>query len=193
MSRSNNITEILDELRASGGATPEARNRLYDAVYEELKKVANGLMRSERPGHTLQPTALVNEAYLKIFGRSETEWRDRKHFLGVATRAMRQVLVDHARRRSADKRGGGWDRITFNNAITSTNHPETGILELDRALDRLAELSQRMVRVVEFRVFGGLSHDEIADMLSVSSRTAANDWSVARRWLARELAGRSLA
>lgn len=191
MTPRHDITEILSQLRSSGADNADVRNRLYDAVYEELRSVAMALMRSERSGHTLQPTALVNEAYLKIFGQSDVEWRDRKHFLGVATRAMRQVLVDYARRRGANKRGGGWDRITLDEAAGSEATVETEIMELDRALSRLAELSKRMAQVVEFRIFGGLSHEEIADMLAVSSRTAAADWSVARRWLARELAGRS--
>lgn len=191
MTGKHSITEILIELRGSDRDLQEVQNRLYDAVYEELRSVAVGLMRSERPGHTLQPTALVNEAYLKIFGQADVEWRDRKHFLGVATRAMRQVLVEHARRRGADKRGGGWSRVTMDEAIGPDEGPATELLELDRALGRLAQLSQRMARVVEFRIFGGLSHDEIGDILSVSSRTAANDWSVAKQWLARELAGRS--
>jgi RNA polymerase sigma factor (TIGR02999 family) len=186
----SNITELLHALRsADAGAAGRIQDCLYAAVYDELKQVAAALMKSERAGHTLEPSAVVHEAYCKLVGTSNIDWQNRVHFLGTATRAMRQVLVDYARRRRAGKRGGGWERVTLTNLNASGSDLALEIIDLDRALSRLATLSERMAQVVELRVFGGMTHREIAEILSVSTRTTAEDWAVARRWLARELAG----
>jgi RNA polymerase sigma factor (TIGR02999 family) len=180
------ITQMLRDVRsADRSAAAASRDRLYSAIYPELKKVAAALMRSERAGHVLQPTALVHEAYLKLLGAEPADWQSRAHFLGTATRAMRQVLVDQARQRNAAKRGAGAERVTLGEEIASETRT-LGILEVDDAISRLSRLSERMAQVVEMRVFGGMSHEEIAEALGVSLRTSVEDWSVARRWLARE-------
>lgn len=179
------ITDILREARASGA---EASARLADALYPELRRIAAALMRRERPDHTLQPTALVAEAYLRVVDQSRVDWQDRTHFLGIAARVMRQVLVDHARRHTAAKRGAGAERIPLDDDIAGGAGP-VELLLVNDALDRYARLDERGAHVVELRVFGGLSVGEIADALGVSKRTVDNDWSMARMWLARELAG----
>jgi RNA polymerase sigma factor (TIGR02999 family) len=183
------FTRLLHRLREPSGDSRAVWDRLYALVYPELKYVAANILRGDGPGHILQPTALVHEAYLKLVDGSHADWQDRAHFLAVAARAMRQVLVDYARRRGAAKRGGGWKRVTIHDAIAARSDHALEIIELDDALARLSQLSERMARVAELRVFGEMTHEEIADVLSVSRRTAAGDWAVARRWLARELAG----
>lgn len=187
-----NVTELLIELRSSRPDHSDVRNRLYAAVYGELRRAAGALMQREAPGHILQPTALVNEAYLKLVNAERVEWNDRVHFIAVATRAMRQVLVDYARERAAQKRGASLQRVTLDE-VTGAADDSIGIIELDTAIDRLIRLNERMGRIVELRVFGGLSHPEIAEAMSVSLRTVGNDWSVGRRWLAHELDGNSAA
>jgi RNA polymerase sigma factor (TIGR02999 family) len=186
----SNITQLLHALcSADAGAAGRLQDRLYGAIYEELKQVADALMKAERAGHTLEPSAVVHEAYVKLVGIRDIEWQSRAHFLGTATRAMREILVDYARRHRAKKRGGEWKRVTLTSLSVSREDPSLEIIELDRVLSRLSALSERMAQVVELRVFGGMTHREIAEVLSVSTRTAAEDWAVARRWLAREFAG----
>jgi RNA polymerase sigma factor (TIGR02999 family) len=180
------ITRLLLEWRPDV-ADPAAEERLLALVYPELRRLAASLMQRERPGHTLAPTALVHEAYLKLVDGARTEWRDRAHFLGVAARAMRQVLVDHARAKGAAKRGGGWRRVTFDESAEPGVPGETGILEVDDALTRLAEADPRGARGAELHLFGGLTTAEIALVLGVSPRTVESDWAMARLWLAREL------
>lgn len=141
----------------------------------------------ERAGHTLAPTALVNEAFMKLAGRGGTEWSSRTHFLGIAARAMRQVLVDHARARVAEKRGGDWHRTTLAGNDPGFELPMEDLLVLDRALERLGELEQRLPRVVEMRFFGGMSDAEIANELGVTERTVQRDWAKARAWLYKEI------
>jgi RNA polymerase sigma factor (TIGR02999 family) len=144
-------------------------------------------MRRERPNHTLQPTALVGEAFLRLVDQTRIDWQDRAHFLGIAARVMRQVLVDHARERGAAKRGGDVQRVTLDDYAGQENPAPLDVLILNDALDRLAAIDPRGARVVELRVFGGLTVEEVAALLDVSKRTVDNDWSVARMWLAREL------
>jgi RNA polymerase sigma factor (TIGR02999 family) len=177
---------MLREVRSTdGNAAAASRDRLYSAIYPELKKVAAALMKNERAAHILQPTALVHEAYLKMLGAEPTDWQSRAHFLGTATRAMRQVLVDQARQRDAAKRGAGAACVTLDDEIAAESRT-VGMLEVDDAISRLSQLSERMAQVAEMRVFGGMSHEEIAEALGVSIRTSVEDWSIARRWLARE-------
>ena len=181
------VTELLHQLQDSTAPVPEVRERLYGLLYDELRNIARGLMRAQSPGHTLQPTALVHEAYLKLVDHRRIKFESRSHFLGIAARAMRQVLVDHARRRDAAKRGGGWDRVPLDETVPGREGIVPQLLDLDRSLHRLARLDERLAQVVECRVFGGLKHEEIARALSVSERTVAKDWAVARRWLAKDL------
>ena len=165
---------------------------LYGAVYEMLRGRAHWMMSSEAVGHTLQPTALVHEAFLKLADTDAAEWVSRSHFLAVATRAMRQVLIDYARYRSREKRGSGWCRITLQDDAISPDGDDTfdilELIHLDRALRDLEAQHERMGRVVEMKIFGGMTMDEIAEHLEVSKRTAEGDWFFARRWLRTALA-----
>ena len=180
------ITQIL--LDAKGAALNEATAaRLFEIVYEELRSMAAALMRAERRGHTLQPTALVHEAYVRLVDSSAVPPANRAHFFGIAARAMRQVLVDHARRRNAAKRGGGIERVTLTEDVAGAPDRSLEILELEEVLQRFAALDPRAARVVELRVFAGLSHQETAEALGVSARTAESDWAMGRMWLSREL------
>ena len=180
------ITQILMDAREADAG--DASARLAEALYPELRQLAAALMRRERRDHTLQPTALVGEAFLRLVDQSRIDWKDRTHFLGIAARVMRQILVDHARRHGAAKRGAGVQLITLEDNLSGSAGP-VEILLVNDVLDRFALLDERGARVVELRVFGGLTMDEIADTLGVSRRTVDNDWAVARMWLARELSG----
>ena len=164
-------------------------DEVVPAVYAELRQLAAVHLGRERPGHTLQPTALVHEAYLKLAGGLDDRPRSRAQFLALAAHAVRQVLVDHARARGARKRGGDVARVTLMDGMAETGGVPVDLLDLDAALGRLADLSPRQARVVELRFFGGLTDDEAADVLDVSARTVRNDWTVARAWLWRELGG----
>jgi RNA polymerase sigma factor (TIGR02999 family) len=178
------VTRILLDAR-----DPEATGtteRLMEALYPELRRLAASLMRRERQAHTLQPTAVVGEAFLRLVDQTRVQWKDRAHFLGIAARVMRQVLVDHARRHRAAKRGVGLQRVTLGEDVGVAS-PVVDLLLLDETLTRLAALDERGARVVEMRVFGGLTVEETAEALGVSRRTVDNDWAMARRWLAREL------
>jgi RNA polymerase sigma factor (TIGR02999 family) len=183
------ITQILLGMKPEGLRDPAAGDRLLKALYPELRRLAASLMRRERADHTLQATALVHEAYMKLVDPSRASWESRAHFLGVAARAMRQILVDHARARAAVKRGGGWQRITLDTGLGSDPDREVAVLALHDALGRLAAVDPRAARGVELRVFGGLTVEETAHVLCVSKRTVDSDWAMARLWLARELGG----
>lgn len=186
--RTAEITRILREVDPE---QPDAVDRLLPYVYDELRGLADRQLRGERRGHTLTPTALVHEVYIRLVGGTDVPWESRAHFFGVAARAMRQVLVSHARRRGAAKRGGGWERVTLGTGATPVGDQlesrDFELVDLSQALDKLAELDERAARVVELRFFGGLTLEETALVLGVSRRTAADDWAVARTWLAREL------
>ncbi|MEZ5065879.1 MAG: ECF-type sigma factor [bacterium] len=167
-------------------ASGDREEALFRLAYAELRELAGSIMRREREYHTLQPTALVHEAYLRLAG-SET-WEGRAHFFAAAARAMRRVLVDHARRRDAEKRGGpDLRRVTFEEDLHGREGGTLDVLALDQALDRLAGLDPRMHRVVEMKLFAGLTAREIADVLGVSKRTVDGEWSFARKWLADQL------
>ena len=181
------VTRILHEIREHPVASKEATDRLFEILYDELRRIAGNLMRGERYGHPLQPPALVNEAYLKLVGKDSSDWESRTHFLRTAARAMRQVLVDYARKHAAAKRGGGLTHVTLHENLPDRKCPEVDILVLHEALKNLSTMDQRMGRVVEMRVFAGMKMAEIAHTLSVSRRTIDNDWSFAKRWLSREL------
>ena len=185
---SDNVTRLLDQ--ASGG-DHAAASRLLPMIYGELRALAGSFLRAERPDHTLEPTALVHEAYLKLVGQAQVTWAGRAHFLAVAASAMRRILADHARRRRAAKRGGHWHRITLDEAVAPDAGCTLDVLDLDEALHKLASLDQRKSRVVELRFFGGLTNQAVAEVLGVSRKTVADDWTVARLWLRRELGGRA--
>jgi len=159
-------------------------------VEAELRRLARGYMGRERRGHTLQATALVNEAFLRLVDAKSVRWTDRAHFLGISARLMRRVLVDHARSRGYEKRGGGAHRVTLSEAIPAVSTaPPLDLLALDRALERLALVDARKARVIELRFFGGLSVEETAEVVHVSTNTIKRDWRLAKLWLLRELEG----
>ena len=178
------VTQLL--VRWAAGDR-EAFDALAPAIYEELRRIAGGYLRRERPGHTLQPTALVHEAFLKLVDQRDVRWQNRAHFLGVAAQLMRRILVDHARARSADKRGGGQQHILFDEAMAAAEANQIDVLVIDDALTRLAALDPDQVRIVELRCFGGLTVEETAEVLGWSTGSVKREWTVARAWLQREL------
>lgn len=166
---------------------PNAANELLPLVYRELRALAAKKLRGEPPGASLCPTSLVHEAYLKLVDQTRVDWRGRAHFMGVAATIMRRTVIEHARGRARQKRGGGWRRITLNEAIAITTKPDVDLLEIDEALTRLAATYPREARVVELRVFAGMTIDETAEALGISPRAVDGDWAMAKAWLRREL------
>lgn len=164
-----------------------ALEQLMPLVYEELRRMAKNYMRRQPSGHTFQTTELIHEAYLKIASSEEKQWQNRAHFFGVAAKAMRHILVDYARSKSTHKRGGWQDRITLVEDVAVTSGRSEEIIALDDALNQLAVLDDRKVRVVEMKFFGGLTIEEIAGVLKISPETVKRDWSFAQTWLLREL------
>lgn len=181
---SNEVTQLL---LAWGNGDREALDRLMTLVYEELRRLAGHYLAGERHGHTLQATALVNEAYLQLVESGAREWQNRAHFFGVAAQMMRRVLVDHARTRSSLKRGGDMQRVTFDDGAVVSHERMGEIVALDDALSALASLDERKCRTVELRFFGGLSIEETAAALEVSPGTVMRDWTLAKAWLQREM------
>jgi len=178
------VTRLLAAVRAGDSA---AVDRLFPLVHDELRVIAARLLRREAPGHTLEPTELVHEAYLRLGGAGPAGAENRAHFLGIAARAMRHLLVDHARRRKSAKRGGGVMPLRVSSAHIGVDLGSDELLALDEALERLSELEPRLRQVVECRFFGGLTEDETAATLGVTSRTVQRDWAKARAWLYKEL------
>jgi RNA polymerase sigma factor (TIGR02999 family) len=179
--------QITHLLLAWGGGDQAALAELMPLVYDELRKVAARHLRHQRPGHTLQTTALVNEAYLRLIDSSQVQWQNRAHFFAVSAQLMRRILVDFARSRNYQKRGGGAERVSLDEALAFAPERGADLLALDDALNRLAQLNPRQAQVVELRYFGGLSEEESAEALKVSVRTIQRDWNLARLWLYREL------
>ena len=175
-------------LEAHQGGDPDAASRLLPLVYDELRALAGAYMRHERPDHTLQPTALVHEAYLRLIDITRVDWRGRSHFIAMAATQMRRVLVEHARARLAQKRGSDPQKVTLNEKVAVTPEHTLDPLAFDEALEKLARDSPRQSRVAELRCFAGLGMKEAAYILGVSERTVKRDWRVARAWLRRELA-----
>lgn len=164
-----------------------ALQQLMPIVHEELRRLARRQMAGERPGHTLQPTALVNEAYLRLVDLKQMQWQDRAHFFAMAARLMRRILVDFARSRRYQKRGGAAKQVSFTEALEVAANAPTDVVALDEALDALARVEERKSQVVELRFFGGLSIEETADVLNVSRETVKRDWTFAKMWLLREM------
>ncbi len=174
--------EIPDEIAA-------ASDPLLPLVYAELRRLAASYLRRERPGHTLQPTALVHEAYVRLMDQRHIDWSNRAQFMGLAAVMMRRVLVNHARDRVADKRGGGAEHVPLTLAGEGIGAEEVNLLDLHHALDRLTESDPRKGKIVELKFFGGMTTDEIAGMLNVSTATVERDWKFARAWLYRAVSG----
>ena len=180
------VTELL---RAWGDGDDAALEQLTPLVEAELRRLARAYMRRERRDHTLQATALVNEAFLRLTDARRVRWQDRAHFLGISARLMRRVLVDHARARGYRKRGGGAQHVTLDEGLVLSPEPTVDVLALDRTLEALAAVDVRKSRVIELRFFGGLSVEETAEVLHVSADTVKRDWRLAKLWLLRELEG----
>jgi RNA polymerase sigma factor (TIGR02999 family) len=182
------VSDVTSLLADWSNGDRKALERLLPAVYDELRAIAARQLRQERGGHTLQPTALVHEAYLRLVDQREASWQGRAHFFGVAARVMRRVLVDHARRRNAGKRGGGTTRVALDEgAERAGSAAELSVVLCDDLLSRLGELDPRLAALAELRVFGGLTVEQAAEALDVSLSTAKRDWRTAKAWLAREL------
>jgi RNA polymerase sigma factor (TIGR02999 family) len=162
-------------------------DQLFPLVYDELRRMAHRALQRERPDHTLGTTGLIHESYLKLVDQTRAGWRDRAHFYAVAALAMRRILVDYARRHRRSKRGGGRRAVSLNESAVSLDERAENLLALDEALNRLGELNPRLGRIVEFRFFGGLTEQEIAEALGVTTRTVKRDWAKARGWLYEEL------
>jgi RNA polymerase sigma-70 factor (ECF subfamily) len=178
------VTALLSRLTQGDEA---AADRLMPLVYDELKRLARGYMRRERQDHTLQTTALVHEAYLKLVRQQATNWHCRSHFFGIAAQLMRRILIDYARGNLREKRGGAQVILPLDEALAFSSEHSEDLLKIDEALNRLAKLDPRQSQVVELRFFGGLSVDETAEYLNVSPKTVKRDWSVAKAWLHAEL------
>ncbi len=175
----NNPTRLL---QAAADGKGYAVSELTPLVYDELRALAARRLGSERPGHTLQPTALVHEAYLRLIDQTRARYQDKDHFFAIAARTMRRVLIDHARGRDREKRGGEWHRVSISTRLEAES-AEFDLLELDELLDGLAELNARHAQIAELRLFGDLESTEIAEALGVSNTTIKNEWRVARAWL----------
>jgi RNA polymerase sigma factor (TIGR02999 family) len=179
------ITELLIDW---GQGDQAALEKLMPLVYDELRRLANNYLRREAAGHTLQPTALVNEAYLKLIGQRSPNWQNRAHFFAISAKLMRRILVDHARQRQAAKRGGSeQERLSITSAETILKQPAIDLLALNEALDDLAQMDPQQGRIVELKFFAGLSIEETAEVLGISHATVERDWKMARAWLRRQL------
>jgi RNA polymerase sigma factor (TIGR02999 family) len=184
MPERQDITQILGRLEHGDEA---GINELLPLVYDPLKRLAYKQLQAERADHTLNATALVHEAYLKLVDQRSVTWQNRAHFFAVAARAMRRILIDYARGRQAEKRGGGQPLVTFNDEAVAREARSEELLAIDESLNRLAEIDERQAAIVEYKFFGGLTHEEIAEVLGVSIQTVHRDWRFARAWLARRL------
>ena len=181
------MSDLNRMLLAASAGHARTAVELMPLVYDELRRLANNYLRREAAGHTLQPTALVNEAYLKLVGQ-KTNWQNRAHFFAISAKLMRRILVDHARQRQAAKRGGSeQQRISITSAETIMKQPAIDLLALNEALDELAQMDMQQGRIVELKFFGGLSIEETAEVLGISHATVERDWKMARAWLRRQL------
>lgn len=180
----NEISQLLDEWSHGNQA---ALDRLYPLVYDELRRMAHRYMSRERKGHTLQTTALINEAYLRLVEQKHVQWANRAHFFGISAQIMRRILIDHARRYEYSKRGGGTQKVSLEEVAVVAKERSRELLAVDEALTRLGEIDPRRSQVVELRFFGGLTNDEIAALLKISANTVTRDWNLARAWLYQEL------
>jgi RNA polymerase sigma-70 factor (ECF subfamily) len=184
MAETRNITQLLSAWSEGDKAALDA---LIPVVYDELRRQASRYLRRERPGHTLQTTALINEAYLRLFDQRAMKWQNRAQFFGIAAQLMRRILVDHARAKHRAKRGGSEIRVSLTDATSVTKEPDLDLVQLDEALNKLAEIDPQQSKIVELRFFSGLNVQETAAALNISPATVKRDWSVAKAWLHREI------
>jgi RNA polymerase sigma factor (TIGR02999 family) len=182
------LSKQVSELLANwNNGDAEAREALMPLVYNELRKLAASHLRRERSDHTLQPTALVHEVYLRLADQKNVRWQDKTHFFGAAAQLMRRILVDHARSHTADKRGSGLPKVSLNEAIAMSRERPAELLALDESLTQLASTDPQQSRIVELRVFGGLTIEQTAEILGISPATVKRDWTLAKAWLLREI------
>ncbi len=184
MTSQHEITRLLADW---SNGDQQALERLTPLIYEELRRLAKRYLRQERPGHTLQSTALVHEAYLKLVGQHDVRWQNRSHFLGIAAQLIRRILVDYARNRQAQKRGADSPRLSLDEALAIPQDRDLDLVSLDESLKALAEFDERQSRIVELRFFAGLSVEETADVLRISPATVKREWTAAKAWLFREM------
>ena len=185
-----NSTESVEQLvQRAGEGDEKAASELMPVVYDELRRLAGAYMRRERPGQTIQPTALVHEAYLRLLRDKKQDWKGRTHFLAIAATSMRQILVERARAKRAEKRGGSKDPITLDEATLADDGQPLELMVIDEALNKLSEFDPQQARIVELRFFGGLTIDETAHALGVSPATVKRGWTLAKAWLRREVRG----
>lgn len=180
------VTRLLLEWR---GGNRQALEEILPLIYDELRRLAHNFLYRERRGHTLQTTALVHEAYLKLIDQRDARWQNRAHFFAIAAQAMRRILIDSARKHVAEKRGGGGEKLSLDEVATISLGPDTNLIALDLALTQLAEIDSQQSRIIELRYFGGLTIEETAEVLSLSPATIKREWTMARAWLHQELAG----
>jgi RNA polymerase sigma factor (TIGR02999 family) len=185
---SKGVTQLLINF---GNGDEGALNQILPHIYDELRRLAGYYMSRERPDHTLQPTALLHEAYLRLIDQRRVDWKNRAQFLGLAANMMRRVLVNHARDRAAGKRGGGAGKVTLSVAAGVFEQPDVDVIAVDEALEKLAELDPRQSRIIEFKFFTGLTTQEIAEVLGVSTATVEREWTFARAWLYNALKSQS--
>jgi RNA polymerase sigma-70 factor, ECF subfamily len=179
--------DVAIQLDRAAKGDETTQSHVFELIHAELHRLARAAMSMERPDHTLQPTALVNEAYIRLVGNTTVSWESRAHFFGAAARAMRQILINHAQARVAEKRGGTAQRVELDESMAAQNQNAEELLAVDTALEQLAVVDQRSARIVELRYFVGLTFDEVAALLGVSVKTAKRDWEFARVWLERRL------
>jgi RNA polymerase sigma-70 factor (ECF subfamily) len=188
LSSPHEVTQLLIDCANGDQAAPA---KLFPLVYDELHRLASSYMRRERRDHTLQTTALVHEAYLRLAGQQNLKWQSRAHFFAVAAQVMRNILIDYARAHGREKRGGGDVKVSLDDAAILSDERAADLIALDEALTGLAELDRRKAQIVEMRFFGGLSNDEIAEVLRISANTVMRDWRVAKAWLYKEISRRA--
>ena len=184
-------SDVTTLLAAAARGDRGALDEMLPLVYAELRRIAQGYLRAERPDHTLQPTALVHEAYMRLVNQREVDWKNRAQFLGVAANMMRRILVNHAEAHRAEKRGGDMQRITLDRAVGALEERNLDVLALNAAMEKLAAVDPRKARMVELRFFGGLTNEEIAEVMGISLRTIERDYRLCKAWLHRELSGES--
>ena len=184
---SQTVHQITERLIAWSSGDVAALDDVIRAVYQELRQMADRYLRKERSEHTLQPTALVHEAYLRLIDQTQVSWQNRAHFFGVAAQMMRRILIDHAKTKHREKRGGAMTRLPLDEALDLSQGRDSDLVALDNALKILANIDERKSRVVELRFFGGLSVEETADVLQISPQTVLRDWKLAKAWLYQEI------
>ncbi len=182
----SNITQLLNDYK---GGRKDALDELFPLVYGELRKLAASRMRNERGDHTLQPTALVHEAYMRLIEQHSTDWQNRAHFFGLAAEMMRRILVNHAVKNNAEKRFGNQTRLALDEIVDFTNGSDINLISLDEALNKLAEFDPKQAKIIELKFFGGLTNEEIAEVTGVSDSTVKREWRIAKAWLHEQLKG----